>query len=92
MSMPPIVESSNPLPPTVIGYVSVRGEASFLRRRRHRPIPSPSTAASRDQAATAIEQAGLIVIAESRLGIAVAGPAAALRGAHRRHRAARSSG
>ena len=72
MSMPPIVESSNPLPPTVIGYVSVRGEASFLDAEDI-VDPEPFYGREPEQAANAIEQAGLSVIAESRLGIAVAG-------------------
>ena len=56
MSMPPIVESSNPLPPTVIGYVSVRGEASFLDAEDIAD-PVPFYGREPDQAATAIEQA-----------------------------------
>lgn len=76
MSMPPIVESSNPLPETVIGYVSVRGEASFLDSE-DLTDPAPFYGREPDQATTAIEQAGLTVVAQSRLGIAVAGPAAA---------------
>ena len=67
---------SNPLPPIVIGYVSVRGEASFLDADDI-VDPEPFYGREPEQAANAIEQAGLTVIAESRLGIAVAGPAAA---------------
>ena len=74
MSMPRIVDSDNTLPRTVIGYVSVRGEASFLDADDVTDL-EPFYGRDADQAANAIERAGLVVLAESRLGYAVAGPA-----------------
>lgn len=76
MSMPPIVESANPLPPVVMGYISVRGEAAFSDAEDIAD-PAPFYGREPDQAVTTVERAGLTVVAQSRLGIAVAGPAAA---------------
>jgi subtilisin family serine protease len=80
MSMPRTLESANALPEMVIGYVSVRSQrgTSFLDAEDLRdPEPFYGTDADEAEAAQAIERAGLEVVAESRLGKAVAGPPAA---------------
>src|SRR3954447_3019353 len=77
MSMPRTLESANALPAIVIGYVSVRsqGGTSFLEAEDlSDPEPFYGTDADHAEAAQAIERAGLEVVAESRLGKAVAGP------------------
>ncbi len=77
MSMPRVLESANALPEMVIGYVSVRsqGGTSFLDAEDlSDPEPFYGTEADHAEAAQAIERAGLEVVAESRLGKAVAGP------------------
>ncbi len=77
MPMPPILESDNSLPEVVVGYVSVRsqGHTSFLDAD-DLTDPEPFYGSSGDdaEAKQAIERAGLEVLAESRIGIAVAGP------------------
>lgn len=80
MSMPRILESANALPEVVIGYVSVRsrGGTSFLDAEDlSDPEPFHGRADDASAAARAVERAGLEVVAESRLGKAVAGPPAA---------------
>src|SRR4051794_28738342 len=77
MSMPRTLESANALPAIVIGYVSVRsqGGTSFLDAEDlSDPESFYGTEADESEAAQAIERAGLEVVAESRLGKAVAGP------------------
>ena len=69
-----------------------RGEATFLRRRRPRATPSRSTGASADQAANG-DRAGRADGRSPRAGSARPSPdRRGVRGAHRRHGAARSSG
>src|SRR5262245_25989034 len=75
MSMPRFVESDNTPPRIVLGYVSVAGEVSFLAADDVSD-PEPFYGRDAEQASNAIERAGLVVVAESRLGFAVAGPAA----------------
>jgi subtilisin family serine protease len=80
MSMPRMLESANVLPEVIIGYVSVRsqGGRSFLDAEDlSDPVPFYGSAADDSEAAQAIARAGLVVVAESRLGKAVAGPPAA---------------
>jgi subtilisin family serine protease len=77
MSMPQMLESGNALPEVVIGYVSVRsqGGTSFLDAEDLSDAePFYGSAADDSEAAQAIDNAGLEVVAESRLGRSVAGP------------------
>jgi subtilisin family serine protease len=76
VSMPTILESSNALPEVVIGYVSVRsqGRTSFLDADDVTdPEPFYGSRADDRNARRAIEKAGLEILAESRLGMSVAG-------------------
>jgi hypothetical protein len=77
MSMPPILESDNALPEVIIGYASVRskGRTSFLDADDlSDPEPFYGSRGDDTKANQAIEKAGLEIVAESRLGKAVAGP------------------
>jgi subtilisin family serine protease len=76
MSMPPIIESGNALPEVVIGYISVRsqGGTSFLDADEFiDPEPFYGSQPDDREATQAIEKVGLEIVAESRLGKAVAG-------------------
>ncbi len=77
MPMPPILESDNTLPAVVMGYVSVRskGGTSFLDAGDLAdPEPFHGSRADATKATQAIEKAGLEIVAESGLGMSVAGP------------------
>ncbi len=78
--MPSELESGEALPEVIIGYVSVRsqGEVSVLDAEQFDDA-EPFHASSADQRAAtrALESSGLTVLAESRLGAPVAGPAEA---------------
>lgn len=78
-NLPFEVESSEPLPGVVMGYVSVRSQGQLLRRKtvpdstsRYRGKPKDLQHARR-----ALEDSGFELVAESRLGVAVAGAPAA---------------
>ena len=87
MSMPRIVDSDNTLPRTVIGYVSVRGEASFLDADDVTDL-EPFYGRDADQAANAIERAGPGGARGEPAGLRRRRPGRRLRGAHGRHGAA----
>jgi subtilisin family serine protease len=75
--LPTILDSGNPMPETVIGYVSVRsqGGTSFLDAEDLSDAEAFHGSDSDHREATqAVTSAGLEVLAESRLGKAVAGP------------------
>jgi subtilisin family serine protease len=77
VSMPRTLDSDNALPEMVIGYVSIRsqGGESFLDGDDlSDPDPFYGSEQDADEATRAIEDAGLQIVAESRLGKAVAGP------------------
>jgi hypothetical protein len=79
--LPTIQDSGNALPDLVVGYVSVRsqgGTSSFDAKDMSDPEPFYGSDSDAGEATRAVESAGLEVLAESRLGKAVAGPAAAL--------------
>jgi hypothetical protein len=74
--LPTIQESGNPLPDVVIGYVSVRsqGGTSFSDAEDLTDVePFYGSVSDRRDATGAIESSGLEVLAESQLGMAVAG-------------------
>jgi hypothetical protein len=80
MSMPRTQESANTLPEVVIGYASLLshgGTSSLDAEDLSDPEPFYVTNADDAEATQAIERAGLEIVAESRLGKAVAGPPAA---------------
>ena len=77
MPMPTILDPGDALPEVVIGYVSVRsqGGESFLDADDLSDAePFYGKRADDTKATQASEQAGLEILAESRLGKAVAGP------------------
>lgn len=81
--VPHTLESAAPLPSVIQGYIPIRsqGGKSILDYKGKR-FPKSTTAfrakaRDRQTAVHAAEGAGLAVIAESRLGLAVAGPAGA---------------
>jgi hypothetical protein len=79
-SLPPILESGADVPEVVIGYVSVRsrgGTSLFEAQEIDDAERFHGSDSDRQAAVRAVEAAGLRVLAESRLGIAVAGPPAA---------------
>src|SRR4051794_17585705 len=76
MTLPAILESGTDVPATVIGYVSVRsqgGTSIFATDDPSNPEAFYGSDADHREAGRAIEAAGLEVLAESRLGVAVAG-------------------
>jgi subtilisin family serine protease len=80
--LPRILGSDNLLPTTIIGYVSVRsqGGRSFLDSEGLGNVTAfYGSDSDRREAIRAAESAGLEVLAESRLGVAVAGPPDAFR-------------
>ena len=77
MSLPTILESGTDVPGTVIGYVSVRsqgGTSLFEADEVTDTEPFYGSDSDHGEARRAIEAAGVEVLAESRLGLAVAGP------------------
>ena len=75
--MPTILDSANALPDVVIGYVSVRsqGGTSILDAEDvSESQPFHGSDSDHGEASRAVESAGLEILAESRLGKAVAGP------------------
>lgn len=76
-AMPAITDSGNSLPDMVIGYLSVRsqGGTSFLSAEQLNDVePFYGSTDDRREATRVAELAGLEILAESRLGLAVAGP------------------
>jgi len=76
MSLPTILESSTPVPSTIIGYVSVRSQGGASLFETDDASDSEAFYGSESdhrEASRAIGAAGLEVLAESRIGIAVAG-------------------
>src|SRR4051794_17715749 len=78
--LPMELQSSQPAPEVLVGYVSVRSQGG------RSPVdvdevsdsePFRATSEDRSEAARTIESVGLHVLSESRLGLSVAGPAAA---------------
>ena len=75
--MPTIFDSANALPDVVIGYVSVvsQGGTSILDAEDvSEAEPFHGSDSDHREATRAVESAGLEILAESRLGKAVAGP------------------
>jgi len=79
--LPTEMASSAPLPKTVLGYVSVRAAKSVfgtpLPKGRFSSAPYRAKSADRREVRRVVEKSGLTVLAESALGVAVAGPPAA---------------
>ena len=75
--IPTIVDSPNPIPDVVIGYLSVRSQSgtSFVEADRISDVEGfYGTESDQREASRAAESSGLEVLATSRLGLAVAGP------------------
>jgi hypothetical protein len=74
-------KATSPIPKTIMGYVSVAGpESLFDSRRRKLPRtakPFRAKAADRKTVCRELQRMGFTIMAESRLGFAVAGPAEA---------------
>jgi subtilisin family serine protease len=78
--LPSVLESTNLLPEIVIGYLSVRSQGGTpIIDAEDLTDPEPFYGSKSDlaEAARVAESSGLQIIAQSQLGIAVAGPAAA---------------
>lgn len=76
-AMPRVTDSSNSLPELVVGYVSIRsqGGTSFLDTEDFDRVEQfYGSEADHREATRAAESVGLEILAESRLGLAVAGP------------------
>ncbi|MFQ5741059.1 MAG: peptidase S8, partial [Acidobacteriota bacterium] len=81
-SLPYETESHEPLPGVIQGYVSVRSKGKTspfggLEKFPETSEPFQATQSDRKTARQAVKSMGLSVLAESRLGMAVAGPAEA---------------
>jgi subtilisin family serine protease len=72
--------SDNPVPPTVMGYISVRGKESVFDKS-YKELKSPqayaATKTDRDTTGRDLEKDGFSIIAESALGFSVAAPGGA---------------
>ena len=80
--LPRILDSGDAVPEVVVGYVSVRsqgGTSLFDAEQPSAAEPFYGSVADHGEATRAVESAGLVVLAESGLGKAVAGPAEAFR-------------
>ncbi len=79
-SLPAEIESNSPLPGVIHGYVSVSsqgGESVFQARKDALPASTEAyhaTSGNRDEARRALESMRFEIIAESSIGIAIAGP------------------
>ena len=73
--LPAFMQSDNPVPDKIMGYVSVRGKASVFGEGRKKP-PKTSKAChapktDRDSVRKDLEKSGFEIVAESALGISV---------------------
>jgi subtilisin family serine protease len=72
--LPSVTESDNPLPPRVMGYISVVGKASVFARPTKRPKTAKAyhaTKQDRESVAKDLTASGFEIVAESALGLSV---------------------
>src|SRR5574338_47856 len=80
LSLPREIPSDNDIPPTLIGYVSVRGpESVFGEGQRLSDTATAYHASEEDRGNVRrdLEQSGFTIIAESPLGFSVSAPGGA---------------
>src|SRR5262249_15653777 len=81
LGLPLQTVSDNPMPPVVMGYVSVRGPESVFGGKSKTLLKSPKAyhakKADRDSVRRDLEKNGFSILGESALGMSVAAPAGA---------------